>query len=65
MARSWSGASSAATPLGFWSPLIPRLHAGVNANLSGRTSVVYAGFLWTVPITERFFVEAFLDGAIT
>ena len=50
-------------PLGFWSPLIPRLHAGVNSNLSKRTSVVYAGFLWTVPITQRFFVEAFLDGA--
>jgi hypothetical protein len=29
-------------PLGVWSPLIPRLHAGVNGNLSGRTSVVYA-----------------------
>jgi hypothetical protein len=51
------------SPLGFWSPLIPRLHAGVNANVSGRTSVVYAGLLWTVPVTERLFVEAFLDGA--
>ena len=50
-------------PLGFWSPLIPRLHAGVNGNLSGRTSVFYAGLLWTVPITEHFFVETFLDGA--
>ena len=50
-------------PLGIWSPLIPRLHAGVNGNLSGRTSVVYAGFLWTVPVTNHFFVEAFLDGA--
>ena len=51
-------------PLGFWSPLIPRLHAGVNGNLtSGRTSVVYAGFLWTIPITRHFFIEGFLDGA--
>jgi lipid A 3-O-deacylase len=50
-------------PLGAWSPLIPRLHAGVNGNLNGRTSVVYAGFLWTVPLTQRFFAELFLDGA--
>ena len=51
-------------PVGPWSVLIPRLHAGVNGNTGGRTSVVYAGFLWTVPITSRFFVEGFLDGAL-
>jgi lipid A 3-O-deacylase len=50
-------------PIGFWSFLIPRLHAGVNGNLSGRTSVVYAGFLWTLPVTERVFAELFFDGA--
>jgi hypothetical protein len=51
------------SPLGFWSPLIPRLHAGVNGNVNGRTSVIYAGLLWTVPVTNHFFVEAFLDAA--
>jgi hypothetical protein len=70
--------------LGVWSPLIPRLHAGVNLNVSGRhrtcvimrgpgdcveasfrgaTSVGYVGLLWTLPVTDHFFVEAFLDGA--
>lgn len=51
-------------PVGPWSVLIPRLHAGANGNTGGRTSVVYAGLLWTVPITQRFFVEGFLDGAV-
>jgi lipid A 3-O-deacylase len=50
-------------PIGWWSFLLPRLHAGVNANVNGRTSVVYAGFLWTFPITERLFTELFFDGA--
>ena len=50
-------------PLGVWSPLIPRLHAGVNGNVNGRTSVIYAGLLWTVPVTNNLFVEVFLDGA--
>jgi lipid A 3-O-deacylase len=46
---------------GFWSVLVPRLHAGVNANVNGRTSAVYGGFLWTLPIFERFFAEIFAD----
>ena len=50
-------------PIGVWSFLIPRLHAGVNGNLSRKTSVVYAGFLWTFPFTDRFFGELFFDGA--
>jgi lipid A 3-O-deacylase len=51
-------------PLGWWSWLLPRLHAGVNYNLTGgRTSVVYAGFLWTIPFTEKLFAEVFFDGA--
>jgi lipid A 3-O-deacylase len=50
-------------PIGWWSWLLPRLHAGVNANSGGRTSVVYAGLLWTFPITERLFTEVFFDGA--
>lgn len=50
---------------GYWSFLVPRLHVGANYNVSGRTNVVYAGFLWTVPITQKFFVEGFFDGAWT
>lgn len=50
-------------PLGPWSFLIPRLHAGVNGNLGNRTSVVYAGFLWTFPVTRHIFAELFVDGA--
>jgi lipid A 3-O-deacylase len=50
-------------PIGWWSWLLPRLHAGVNANSGGRTSVVYAGLLWTFPITDRLFTELFFDGA--
>ena len=48
---------------GLWSVLVPRLHAGVNANTSGRTSAVYAGLLWTVPVLDHFFVEGFLAAA--
>jgi len=50
-------------PVGPWSYLVPRIHAGVNANTAGRTSAVYAGLLWTVPVFDRFFVEGFLDAA--
>jgi hypothetical protein len=51
-------------PLGWWSFLLPRLHAGANVNTGGKTSVVYAGFLWTMPITQSLFVEGFVDGAL-
>jgi hypothetical protein len=47
-----------------WSFLIPRLHAGANLNTAGRTSLFYAGLLWTLPVSDRFFLEGFLDGAI-
>ncbi len=52
-------------PIGWWSYLIPRLHGGVNYNTGGRTNVAYAGLLWTIPVFDRFFVEGFLDGAVT
>lgn len=51
------------SPAGYWSVLVPRVHAGVNGNVNGRTSVVYAGLLWTLPVFDRFFLEAFADGA--
>ena len=52
------------SPAGYWSVLVPRLHAGVNGNVNGRTSAVYAGLLWTVPIFDRLFTEIFLDAAV-
>ena len=50
-------------PAGPWSYFVPRLHAGTNINVNGRTSAVYAGLLWTVPVFDRFFVEGFVDAA--
>jgi lipid A 3-O-deacylase len=44
--------------------LIPRFHIGGDVNLSRRTSSIYAGALWTVPLWDRFFAEGFLDGAV-
>lgn len=48
----------------WWSFAVPRPHVGGLGNVSGRTSAVYAGALWTVPLIERVFGEAFLDGAV-
>jgi lipid A 3-O-deacylase len=48
---------------GSWRLLIPRPHLGALINLEGRTSSVYAGGLWTIPLHDRFFGELFLDGA--
>lgn len=44
--------------------LLPRLHAGGTANLDGRTSYAYAGFLWTVDYTPRNFAELFFGGVV-
>lgn len=46
----------------WWSVLIPRPHVGGLLNAEGRTSAVYAGALWTIPLPRNFFAEAFLDG---
>jgi lipid A 3-O-deacylase len=48
----------------WWAFLVPRPHLGVMANVSGLTSYAYAGGLWTIPITRRFFVEGFFGGAV-
>lgn len=47
-----------------WSFLLPRLEVGGAANLSGRTSFVYANALWTIPVWDRVFVEAFVGPAV-
>jgi len=53
-------------PVGPWSYIVPRIHLGGNYNTGGRTSDVWAGLLWTVPLFDtRFFVEGFLDAAYT
>ncbi|MBI3434966.1 MAG: acyloxyacyl hydrolase [Proteobacteria bacterium] len=40
-----------------WAFLVPRPHIGGVANLRGRTSYGYTGFVWTIDITRKFFVE--------
>lgn len=44
--------------------LIPRLHIGGTASFTGKTSFAYAGFTWTLPLNEKFFLEAAFGGAI-
>jgi len=48
----------------WWSFLVPRPHVGVMANLNGRTSYVYGGALWTIPLVYGFFFEPFFGGAV-
>jgi lipid A 3-O-deacylase len=48
----------------WWNVFVPRAHVGASVNLSGKTSAVWAGLLWSIPITERWFVEVFGDRAI-
>jgi hypothetical protein len=47
----------------WWSFLVPRPHAGALLNLEGKTSAIYVGALWSLPLPRRFFAELFLDGA--
>lgn len=49
---------------GLLSAFIPRLHAGGNLNVSGRTSFAYLGLLWTIPVYDRFFIEGFVGPAV-
>jgi len=49
---------------GAWSVLTPRLHGGVIGNLGGDASAAYGGFLWTIPLHQRLFAEAFVGGAV-
>jgi lipid A 3-O-deacylase len=47
-----------------WAFLVPRPHLGFMANTAGKTSYVYGGFVWTLNLTDRFFVEPMFGGAI-
>lgn len=49
---------------GWLDPLVPRLHLGATANLSGRTSYAYAGGLWTFAFSPRGFTELSLGGLV-
>jgi lipid A 3-O-deacylase len=46
----------------WWSVFMPRANVGGLLNLEGRTSAVYAGALWTIPLPYHLFAEGFLDG---
>jgi len=48
----------------WWNFFIPRPHVGGMVNLSGRTSYVYGGALWTIPLWQGIFAEGFFDGAV-
>ena len=47
-----------------WDFIVPRFHVGGVANFSGRTNFGYFGLLWTIGLTERFFIEGFAGGAV-
>ena len=44
--------------------LIPGLHLGATANLSGRTSYAYIGGLWTFNCSRRGFAEISIGGLV-
>lgn len=44
--------------------VIPRIHIGATASFAGKTSFAYAGFTWTLPLNEAFFLEAAFGGTI-
>lgn len=50
--------------LGWADFLIPRFHMGVAVNLSGKTSFAYAGPIWTLNYTERFFGQFFVGATV-
>jgi hypothetical protein len=54
---------------GTWGFLVPRVAIGGFLNVSGKTDAAYATFVWTIPIYDRWFAEAFVgpgvhDGAL-
>jgi hypothetical protein len=44
--------------------LHPRVHAGAIVSTSGEASQVFAGFTWTVDITDRLFLDLGFGGAL-
>jgi hypothetical protein len=48
----------------WWDFLIPRVRIGGAVNLNGRTNVLYADALFSVPLWDRWFVEAFVGPSV-
>lgn len=42
----------------------PRLHVGASTTFGNAPEYGYAGFTWTVPVTDALFLEAALGGAV-
>jgi lipid A 3-O-deacylase len=51
-------------PIGGQAWYVPRLHVGASINTDDAPSHGYAGFSWTVDVTDHFFVEATFGGGI-
>ncbi|RWX75479.1 acyloxyacyl hydrolase [Neorhizobium lilium] len=44
--------------------LHPRIHAGAIISTSGETDQIFAGFTWTVDVTDRLFIDLGFGGAL-
>lgn len=44
--------------------LRPRVHVGAIVSTAGEASQVYAGFTWTAPLTDKFFLDVGFGGAV-
>lgn len=45
--------------------LRPRVHVGAIISTTGGANQAYAGFTWTVPLGEKFFIDLGFGGSIT
>ncbi|WP_226951207.1 acyloxyacyl hydrolase [Rhizobium terrae] len=45
--------------------LRPRVHVGAIVSTTGGANQAYAGFTWTVPLGEKFFVDLGFGGSVT
>ncbi len=43
---------------------LPRVHVGADLSTAGETNQLYAGFTWTVDVSDLFFVEAGIGGSL-
>ncbi|MEN9895898.1 MAG: hypothetical protein RIR97_1750 [Pseudomonadota bacterium] len=42
----------------------PRLHIGANLSTEGKTSQIYGGFSWKIPLNDLFFVDFGIGGTV-
>jgi len=45
--------------------LRPRVHVGAIVSTTGGANQTYAGFTWTVPLGEKFFIDLGFGGSVT